>query len=163
MPQGKTNEELTDLIARLSKTYSTPLFPPHVTLLGGLTDTEDNLLSLSRKLAARLRPFDIRLTRADYLDEFYRALFVRVSETQPLMSANLQARGLFGRDHDRKFMPHLSLLYGNLDVGLKEAILTEAGRTFDRVFPVDRLFLHCTTGDTQDWYRLGEFPITVGD
>lgn len=157
MPSGETHQRLARLIFRLSEEYSTPLFEPHITLLGGLTATEDRLQSLSHQLAARLTAFEVPLTRADYLDEFHRALFVRVAEIEPVMNANRQARDVFGREQGSAYMPHLSLLYGNLSQDLKEEILSKIGREFNTSFPVNRFFLQCTTGDTKDWYRLGEF------
>jgi 2'-5' RNA ligase len=166
-PTGEVRAELAGIISRLSREYSTPLFEPHpvfephVTLIGALTGQEENLIAQTRQLAGQLRPFVVQLGDLGCLDEFYRCLFIHVQETEPVMKANAQARKVFHRESDDKYMPHLSLLYGNLPPAVKEEIMTQIGRSFHRSFPVDRIHLMSTQGDTEDWYLLGEFALDV--
>lgn len=82
MPTGRVYSELTRLIFRLSREWSTDNFEPHVTLLGGLLDSEEAILSKTSQLAAWIRPYEIKLTTMDYLDEFFRCLFFRVENNR---------------------------------------------------------------------------------
>ncbi len=158
-PAGEVRAGLAGIISRLSREYSTPLFEPHVTLIGGLTGQEEELIAQTRQLAGQLRPFVVQLGEVGRLDEFYRCLFIRVQETEPVMKANAQARKVFQRESDDKYMPHLSLLYGNLPPAVKEEIMAQIGRRFRRSFPVDRIHLVSTQGEPKDWYHLGEFAL----
>lgn len=158
-PTGEVHAELAGIISRLSREYSTPLFEPHVTLIGGLTGQEEKLIAQTRQLAGQLRPFVVQLGDLGCMDEFYRCLFVHVRETEPVMKANAQARKVFHRESDGKYMPHLSLVYGNLPPAVREEIMTQIGRSFHRSFPVDRIHLMSTQGDTEDWYLLGEYAL----
>ncbi len=123
MPSGKINDELSRLISQLSQQYAAPVFPPHVTLLGELTGAEKELAAQTRQLAAGLQPFQVNLTVVDVLDAYFRCLFLRAEETPALLAANRQARQLFKREQDPKFMPHLSLLYGDFDRATKDRII----------------------------------------
>ena len=86
MPSGDLYEALAHTILRLSRVYQTPAFEPHVTLLGELTEPETEVLSKTQHLASLIRPCEIRLSRADYLSDYFRCLFLRVEETEPVMA-----------------------------------------------------------------------------
>lgn len=158
-PTGEVRAELAGIISRLSREYSAPLFEPHVTLIGEFTGEEKQLIAQTRQLAGQLDPFVVQLGEVGYLDTFYRCLFVRVQETEPVMQANAQARKVFHPESDDGYMPHLSLLYANLPPALKEEMMTQIGRSFHRSFPVDGIHLVSTQGETKDWYHLGEFAL----
>src|SRR5208337_2649697 len=90
-PTGEVYLTLANLIFDLSKEYFSPRFDPHVTLLGELTGSYEEIESRTSKLSANLRPYTIKLTRIEYLDEYFRSLFIRVEETEDAIEANLRA------------------------------------------------------------------------
>ncbi len=159
MPSGDTYRQLSAMISHLSNEYGSPTFEPHVTLLGGLVDTEEELVSKTLQLAALSRPFTVELSQVEYQDEFYRALFFRVKETAPLLQANHTARVVFDRLGDPVFMPHLSLMYGEFPPMLKEEIIARLGRQPECRFQVAAFHLVSTAGDTKEWYRVRDFAI----
>jgi 2'-5' RNA ligase len=159
MPSGSLKDELSALITQLSRTHAAPLFPPHMTLLGELEGGERELVAKTRQLAGQLSPFTVHLTTVDFLDQYFRCLFLRGEETPALVEANRQARLLFQREQDPPFMPHLSLLYGDFDAAFKQKIIAAIGREFDRSFTAGELHLYSTTGETKDWRRVGTFAL----
>jgi 2'-5' RNA ligase len=159
MPSGKINDELSEMIAQLSHQFATPLFPPHVTLIGNLNGSETELSLQTQQLAARMASFWVKLTAVDTLDEYFRCLFLRVEETLPLLDANQQARKIFQREQDAKFLPHLSLMYGNFDYETKTKIIASIGREFNQLFSVSQLHLFSTTGEPKVWYRVQNFVL----
>jgi 2'-5' RNA ligase len=154
MPSGEINDELRQTISKLSLQYATPMFPPHVTLLGTLSGEEKHLSSQTQRLAARIRPFQVTLTTVDYLDEYFRCLFLRAEATPTLLEADRAARIIFHREQDPIFLPHLSLMYGNFDIETKKQIVESIGHEFNRSFWVRHLRLFSTTGEPKDWYRV---------
>ncbi len=158
-PSGEVRAELAGIISRLSREHSTPLFEPHVTLIGELEGQEQDLLSQTEQLARQLRPFVVQLGDVGCLDEFYRSMFIYVKKTEPVMTANAKARLVFRRESDAEYMPHLSLLYANMPQAIKETLVAQIGKTFRQTFSVDRLHLVSTYGDTKDWYHLGAFAL----
>lgn len=159
MPTGKAYYELASLIIDLSKKYGSPPFAPHVTLLGGLSGRMEEILSRTSNLSANLRPYTINLTRIEYLDEDFRCLFIRVQETEEVIQANTRTKEIFDRRNDPKYLPHLSILYGNFSSTTKEVIIEKVGRNFELSFEVDKLHLVDTSGRPESWFTEKEFPL----
>ncbi len=160
VPEGAVYESLSRLISRLAGRHSAFVFEPHVTLLGQLPGTEEEILSKTAQSAAALRPHEIKLTTVDYLDEFFRCLFIRAEESDWILDANKKAREIFGRTNDPPFMPHLSLMYRNLSPEAKQRIIAEIGPRMDLTFRIASLHVVATEGDPREWRRAGEFPLT---
>lgn len=159
MPLGQVYDELSRTISELSKEYAAPVFQPHVTLLGDLIGDEKEITLQAQQLASRIRPFQVTLTTVDYLDTYFRCLFLRAEESPALVEANRVARNIFHREQDDKFMPHLSLLYGNFEVETKKRIIETIGREWAKSFPVNRIHLLSCNGEPKNWYRVQEFEI----
>jgi len=160
MPEGAVYESLARPISRLATEFSTPTFEPHVTLLGQLPGTNEEMVSKTTQLSVILPPHEIKLTTVDYLDEFFRCLFIRAEESDWILDANRIAREIFGRTDDPPFMPHLSLVYGDLSWETKERIVAEIGPRFDLTFPVTSLHLFATEGEPHGWRQVKESPLT---
>ena len=158
IPAGGVYQKLSEIISQLSEKYSAPNFEPHITLLGNLIGPEEDLISKTLKLTAQLKPFKINLKKADYLDEYFKCLFIRAEKTKELIRANNIAREAFNFKPDPEYMPHLSLMYGDLSSKTKEEILADLGKEFDLSFEVRSIHLFSTTGEVKDWYRIKEFP-----
>ncbi len=157
MPSGQPLECLSRIILDLSGEYASPGFDPHVTLLGGLAGSEKKITSKAEQLVRHLRPFTIKLTTVDYLDEYFRCLFIKADETPPLLEAHRIAAELFHHQPDSPFMPHLSLMYSHLDRELKQEIAARMDRRYDPAFEVNSVHLFSTTGEVKEWYRVREF------
>lgn len=52
---GELASALQQEIKYLADTYGGPTFPPHVTLVGGITGNEEHALKLATKLASKLK------------------------------------------------------------------------------------------------------------
>jgi 2'-5' RNA ligase len=158
MPEGEAFDYYFEIIARLSQRLVTPVFLPHVTLLGLIDGTNEEVEAKTVKLAAQFHPFRVEFTGVETFDEYFRCLFVRVKETPVLLTAHQQARQLFGRQDDPAFMPHLSLVYGDLEPLTKEKISNELGEECLRPFAVHSIHLFLTSGEPPDWQRFCEIP-----
>ena len=159
MPTGDVCDRLSRILHRLSARYGAPEFSPHVTLLGGCVGPRRELIRQSARVAAALRPFAIRLEEIDFLDEYFRCLFVRAALTEPLRKAHQAARQAFGHRREPAFMPHLSLLYGNFPRSLKEGVMAELGPRLDVQFKVRSLHLYRTHGEPRHWRRVASFGL----
>lgn len=153
-PFGDIAFSLQQRINKLSDTYGSPSFEPHVTLLSGMRYGETELIQLTDTLAGALEPFNIVLTSAGYKNAYYQSLFVHVKKSDELMNAHHTARQLFGYDAGEEFMPHLSLMYGDFSQEEKERILSIMGREFHLRFRVHSLLLVKTEGKPDDWKKI---------
>jgi len=159
MPKGDVCDRLSRILHQLSVRYGGPQFSPHVTLLGGCVGPRRELTRNSARVAAALRSFAIRLEKIDFLDEYFRCLFVRAALTEPLRKAHLAARQAFGHGREPAFMPHLSLLYGDFPRSLKEGVIAEMGPRLDVQFKVRSLHLYRTHGEPHRWRRVASFGL----
>lgn len=160
-PVGEIAFSLKQHIQKLSEKHNTPAFDPHVTLLGGLQASRQELVDLTETLASSIRPFEILLTRAGTGTSFYQSLFVRVKETKPLLDARKKAEKLFEHHPEENYMPHLSLMYGDIVREQKERILNAMGREFHIRFSVQSLFLVETTGQPREWQKIHAAEFTI--
>jgi 2'-5' RNA ligase len=124
IPPGEAYTLTNGYIARLSKSFHLPKFEPHVTVLAGLRLEQ---ASQMRALAGGLAPFRVRLAReAEYLDEYFRCLFLPAHQMAELMDLFSKVSELFGYQ-GRPYFPHLSLAYGDLPVETKQEMIRELG------------------------------------
>jgi len=159
MPEDHTYAWLYGLILKLSKKYATATFEPHITLIGELTGYEDEIIAITSQLATMINPCTITLTKIEYLDEFFRCLFIKAEETEEIMKGHEKARILFDIVSKDKYVPHLSLMYGNVHSEIKKAIITEIGRDLNVSFEVNAIHLFSTEGEPTDWYRVAKFTL----
>ncbi|HUX10107.1 MAG TPA: 2'-5' RNA ligase family protein [Terriglobia bacterium] len=158
-PQEPMFSLLAGEISRLSQAYSTPRFDPHVTLLSGITAPEEDAVARSASLAGRLKPFRIELGEIDYLDEYFRCLFVSVIPTDPILKAHLSAREAFGLQDETAYLPHLSLIYGKLGIETKKGIAARLGSLPGQEFEVRGLVLYRVRGALREWKCLEKFNL----
>lgn len=161
MPAGAVHDRLAGLIRRLAERFSTPPFPPHVTLLPGIDDPrEEETLATCRTLAAAIRPFTVRLAGVEGRAEPFRCLFARAEASALLLATHAAAARAFGREPDAPFFPHLSLVYGAVPDETKREIATDVAPLVAPSFPVARLHLWRTDGPVGDWRELGALDLT---
>lgn len=153
-PTGDVAYNFKQRIKKLSEKYGTPQFSPHVTLLGGLQASPTQLFPLVDTLASSVKPFTLTLTKTGYLNTFYQALFIHVKKNTQLTYLRNNACQIFDSNCEEKYMPHLSLLYGELNQKEKEVILNNIGREFYIDFEVKKMVLMQTDGKPKQWKRV---------
>ncbi|PAU94823.1 hypothetical protein CK503_04955 [Aliifodinibius salipaludis] len=155
-PTGDVAYKLQQRIKDLSKKHDTPVFSPHVTLLGGLTASKTELVALTNTLVSSAPPFDLTLTKAGYRNTYYQSLFIHVAQNEGLTNLHSNACRLFDcpDEYKNEYMPHLSLLYGDLSQQQKERILNKIGREFYIQFVAKKVVLLQTDGKPKEWKKI---------
>ena len=161
MPAGPAERKFSRLIVQLAEHYSSPIFPPHVTLIGSIDADEEEIVGKAQELAALIHPFSLQLTAIASTDAYYRALFVKADPSTALLAAYQQSRRLFPGGQKLDYMPHLSLLYGNFSVETKKEMVKRIGESFTETFKVDTLYLYLTDGAVGAWQRIRAFSLTI--
>ena len=157
MPEGSAYTLTDNYIAKLSEEYGLPRFEPHLTLLSGIRNPA---VSTLRTLVGGLPPFRIRLaSQSEYLDEYFRCLFLKAHETPALMETFAQASQLFGYQ-GKPYFPHLSLAYGDLPVKNKREMIDELGDIPEIEFEARQLSLvqASTKMPISSWKVVERFP-----
>lgn len=122
VPEGQVYKKIDRLIKDLVGKYNAPVFKPHMTLLGATLGGEKEIVKKTRKLAKSLQPFKLTLGEIDFSNTYFQSVFVRVKATAFLMKAYIKTQKLFNKDRNSLFMPHISLMYGDHVMSLREKI-----------------------------------------
>lgn len=157
MPTGENYEKFASLIKKLAEKNTTPVFEPHVTLLGEVIQSEEDIIRKTEESTSGQKQFPLTLTTIDYQDFYFRALFIKAEITEPLLSLHNRVKEIFGMEDIPSYMPHLSLLYGNFPPSVKEKIIDRIGKDQTTKFTVNGIHLFKTDGEVNVWYRIREF------
>ena len=161
-PKGETGNALQQLIEDLAAEYDAPEFVPHMTLVADIYPNESEVAALRERiasLAAKLTPFDITLTGYGYKDETFRCLYL-LADAPELPALYNEVKELFPQVATEHFvtMPHISVLYGNLDEATKNGII-QAHPITPLTFAVNSIDLYRTNNPVESWQRIGTFPL----
>ena len=159
-PTGAVRDTLVQTIQELAHGLGGPVFEPHVTLLGGLSGTEQEHTQRSEIVTQQLRPFKITLRAPAYRSEYFQCLFIHAEHTTSLMNANVLARRIFQKPNET-YMPHLSLVYGSCPESRKRAIIRNLSADVRASFEVTALCLiRAESNDPKDWHEIANYPFT---
>ena len=158
MPRGRIANQLRTLIGKLSREYSTPTFEPHVTLIGELELSKARAIAKTKELATHIEPFEIKLSQVAHLDQYFRCVFIKAHNTKVMLNANSIARKIFEQETTQEYMPHLSLVYGNLRNHTRKHIIRDIGDKMDIRFLAKEVYLYYTGGLPGEWYRVSIVP-----
>lgn len=159
MPTGAVAKKFSQLISQLAEQYSSLNFPPHVTLVGSIEASEEEMINKTQEVAKLIHPYTIKLMNVDYTDYYYRSLFVRVEPTVDVLEAYQKVREIYPSPQETGYMPHFSLLYGNFSLETKKQIIKKVGDRFTDEFEVKAIYLYLTKGDANEWYKIRDFPL----
>ncbi len=159
MPEGATHARLQALILELARKNLTPTFPPHLTLLGGISASEATARAGAAELARQMGRVTIRLGEIETSEAFFRCVYARAELTEALRWAEVRAREPFSEAAPLPFLPHLSLVYGHLPAPAREAVRQALGGALELSFAASRLYLFRTEGPPGAWRLRTVFPL----
>ncbi|ERN14146.1 hypothetical protein AMTRI_Chr01g111770 [Amborella trichopoda] len=156
---------LKALMEKLRDEFGGPEFEPHVTVVGATRLTEKDAMA---KLEAckELKPYKCRAIKVDKGSFFYQCVYLLLDPTPEMMEVNAHCIKHFGCSNATPYMPHLSLLYGDLTEEEKKKAQDKANSLDQGLcnldFEVSSLALHKT--DTEDktlksWEKVAEIPL----
>lgn len=157
VPEGPAAVRLTALSASLRAEHGGPRFAPHLTLLGGLS--ADGLVERTAALAETLPPLTVRITRASWGARWFQCVYLLAERSPPLLAARRLACEALGGSPTVAFLPHISLLYGDLPAPTRAGICRSLG-PLPVGFAARELVLVNTVGPTELWTELGRFPLS---
>ncbi len=159
IPENTTFKILSAIIQKLSQKYSSPVFEPHVTLIGGISGTETKVIAKTKELATKIAPYKIRFGGVNFLDYYFKALFLEVMPDKEVMKVNKMATKIFDME-DQSYAPHLSLIYGDFSEDLKkEMIKNLKPKILTLSFEVNKIYLYKTGGEINDWKRIKQLEL----
>lgn len=156
-PTGAVQAVLCDAIQQLAVLSGSPVFAPHVTLLARIEGERDVVLEGAQALARECSPLHITLGDIGMEDAYFRALYLHATGTG-LERAHLEAARQMGMSGGAPYLPHLSLMYANLDAATKERFLEQILIPTDLSWTADALHVYRTPGSVETWEHIASFP-----
>jgi len=113
VPTGAQYDSLHSVVCELATRYLSPCYVPHVTVVGDVEGTLDDITRRAKQLAQRTRALDARLTsivwkRGDY----YRSFYAVVDETAGFSRLYEDTCTIIGKCQIRPY--HMSLMYTSI-------------------------------------------------
>ena len=152
-------DELTKIISRLAHRYHTAPFPPHITLLPSITAPTDTIKKTCGQIIERHQAFDIRLKKIACTQEYYRNLYILAETETTLIKLYEDAKTLLKHENNECFMPHVSLLYGKLEIEKQKILKAELKSSISKVFSCQRLDIYNTTGKESEWQLIESYNL----
>ncbi|OGD54692.1 hypothetical protein A3J78_01495 [Candidatus Beckwithbacteria bacterium RBG_13_35_6] len=158
LPTDKLKSSLEDVIKKLAKKYNSSLFEPHLTLIGGFNSSLNEIKQGTKKLAYLIKPFIIKTGEISFSTTYYQNVFLRVKSSACLMDVNLKAKKIFKLENDI-FMPHISLLYGNQSLKIREQAVSRI-KIPEAKFIADKIIVVPSIPDPKEWKHLVEYNLS---
>ncbi|XP_058188591.1 cyclic phosphodiesterase-like [Rhododendron vialii] len=166
IPPEDVTERLKKLMAGLRLEFDGPEFEPHVTVVGAISLTEDDAFDKFRAACQGVRAYTATVERVATGTFFYQCIFLLLHPTPQVLEASSHCTRHFGYKSSTPYMPHLSILYGDLSNEEKKKaqektnILDESINNLS--FQISSLALYET--DTEDmtlksWKKIAEFNL----
>ncbi|DBA77639.1 TPA: hypothetical protein ACH3X1_009437 [Trebouxia sp. C0004] len=171
-PKGPLAAQLQKEIDYLADAYGGPTFPPHVTLVGGVNGTEEQIVECAKGLADNLQPYRIKFNHPAYGGMYHQCVYMLCHQDDAAMRAGQLSKETFSQGQTSSYMPHLSLLYSDIDEHVRKQALEVVKKRLnghsvvklqDNGFDVDSIHVYITNPDDKlckTWKRIQELPIS---
>ena len=160
LPEGELFDNLQNTINILAKKYGGARFEPHTTLLARIPKAdEDELIVKTQQLASTMKPFEIEPKKICAENTYFRALYCKAKYSTKMKRYHQKALKMFGVKDVNVYIPHLSLFYGNVPQSIKDEMIASLLLPASMKFLADKAYLYRTEGETQDWVRIGAYPL----
>nr|CAD1824119.1 unnamed protein product [Ananas comosus var. bracteatus] len=119
-PPEDVRGRLKGLMATLRSEFGGPAFDPHITVVGATRLHPAAAVEMLRSAAAALSPYPARVASVARGGFFYQCVYLLIDPSPEVVEASAHCCRHFGYQSSTPYMPHLSLLYGDLTDEEKE-------------------------------------------
>lgn len=158
VPPPDLKKYLDEIILKLSEKYKSPEFETHMTLLGPINSDKKTMLQKAKKFASETKIFSLEIGEISFSTTYFQSVFIKVKSSAELLEANLKAKKIFQMDNN-VFMPHISLIYGNHEMKLREQIASEIELPKNKHFQAENIIVIPCAKNPNDWKHLAKFPL----
>ena len=156
-PEQTQLDEFTEIVSNLAHRFRTKPFPPHITLLSSIHAELDTVKQACTKIVDGNQQFDIPLPSIDYTEAYYRNFYILAEMTPALLNVYEHAKQALSYKTNEEYMPHVSLLYGDLAVETKQSLKEQLEGYYPKIFKCQRLDLYNSTGSVSDWHLIKSY------
>jgi len=159
LPEKQAFEYYQAVIHRLAKEAATPIFGPHITLLGQIPGPVNQIQKSLEKLLNDRKAFDLELDQIELSDTFYRSIILLVKENAELEQLYTRSLDRFNMVDKEIFVPHLSLLYSHLSRERKMELLRDVEIPLPALIKITDVVLMQTMGGPLEWVEVSRISL----
>ncbi|GAB2299035.1 hypothetical protein Dimus_033109 [Dionaea muscipula] len=161
LPSDDVRDRVKTLMDGLRSEFGGPEFEPHITVVGAIYLSDEDAVQKFRSACDGLKAYTATVESVSTGTFFYQCVFLLLHPSPEVVEASSHCSSHFGYKNSSSYMPHMSLIYGDItDEEKKKArekavILDESINSLS--FPVTRLALYKTdVGDktTKSWEKV---------
>lgn len=151
-PRQSEIDSLSRLISQLSHQHQTTPFPPHITLLSGIGLNVQRIKRHCENICKSQSIFTVNLRSIQYTEKYFMNLFIPIEMNNELLNLRNNFIKMLELDINEEFIPHISLLYGNLHISQQQKLQVELNKSFPKTIHCERIDIYVGTGDESQWY-----------
>lgn len=168
IPPEVVGEKLKKLMGALRSEFGGPEIPPHITVVGATSLTEEDALKKFRSACEGLKAYRAKADLVVSGAFPSQCLYLLFHSTPEVMDASEHCCRYFEYKRSNRYMPHLSLLYGTLTEDEKNKAREKAyvlDESIDGLnFQISRLALWKTDrkdkGTLESWRQIAECSLS---
>lgn len=111
VPQKDDEEELTNTVNNLATEHSSPIFNPHLTLIGDVSVSYENLKSAVDETALNQSEFTVKSAGLNQSEAFFKTVFIEFEINETLKNLFQTLSQKTDKRSIDTFKPHISLMY----------------------------------------------------
>lgn len=159
IPTEPSFGQYQNYIEELSKLYETHFFYPHITLLSGILADIDSIKKAISSIEVENNEIVLSTNGVGTLYQYFHRLYVLVSPTHMLLNLRQQLYNKLNMNERDEYMPHISLLYGNLSKHDTDVLVQKHQNEFDEPIVFDALWIVNTSGTPNEWVIVSEVKL----
>jgi Cyclic phosphodiesterase-like protein len=156
VPSGVQYDSLRSLVCELAARYPSHCFIPHVTVVGDVPGTLDEITHRAETLARRTNVLEARLTSIEWTHgNYFRSFYVLIDETAAVSKLYDDTCAVIGKCQTRPY--HMSMMYtdrlsDSARAAIRDSLYARGARTFGATVRLTRLVVCFTTGlPPEEW------------
>jgi 2'-5' RNA ligase len=151
IPEGAVRHQLRERIQTLARRFATPVFEPHLTLVGGVSGPAALVRETAARVARGTRAFPVLFVSTAHSEDYFRCVVLEADLSSTLAAAHRAALTALGRTGAPAFHPHLSLVYGSLLANTRAAVCAELASLCPLSCDVGAIEVVETDGAVESW------------
>ena len=157
MPDQLQSNKLERIIKKLSRTYGSHAFKPHMTLLGSIQMDKREVIKRASTLSGKMKKMRVHALRASEGPLYFKSVFIEAELDRGLSRYYSAACEIFSI-RTGKLNPHISLLYGRLNARERKKAINLIDYN-DTLISFNRLCAFDTSGKVESWKRVASFAL----
>jgi len=145
---------LQEIINELAHEFKAPVFSPHMTLMSPVDLNENELHSVLSNVSKEFAPLYVTLAGINHSPNIWKTVFIELEESPELIALQQRIVNQFSSAPPYEFLPHISLIYKEMAIELKEEIIQEL--TVRNSCKMDKIIAMKTGPNVEQWKKVAE-------